>query len=98
MNARILCLFVLSAARFLSYAGELSSEMPEMPASYYAEMAEVKFRYHLNAEALDLLGQAMQKSPAAELRTRCRVGIAFVLEAQGKPDEALKIWKEMAGD
>ncbi len=67
-----------------------------MPSVYFCELAELKVRYKLYSEAEKLYQLALQKATDATLKTRCQSGMAFVLEEQGRCDEAFGIWERLA--
>jgi tetratricopeptide (TPR) repeat protein len=69
----------------------------DLPAAYFGELAELKARYKLYAEALALYTKAVEKAPGAEEQARYQLGIAQVLDAQGRGTEAAAAWKQLAG-
>ena len=65
----------------------------ELPYSYFFESAELQARYKLNDQALALYKVAFDKTKDDAAQARCLMGMAFVLDEQGKHAEAAELWR-----
>ncbi len=89
----------LTLAAYLFVQFSVCAAEPEettLPPAYFLDMAELKVRYKLYPEALALYKTALEKSSDKMERSRCQMGIAFLLEAQGNASESLNAWKRLA--
>ena len=91
-----IAMFTLAVNLLAAEARTAEPEAAELPPAYFLDLAELKVRYKLYSEALNLYKTALEKSSDKIERSRCQMGIAFVLEAQGNAAEALNVWKSLA--
>lgn len=68
----------------------------KLPASYFAEMAEVKRHYQLFDEASALLRQAIALSTSEADKLTFQTALAETLEAAGQAPEAAALWESLA--
>jgi len=101
-----MCRALMGAALLLNCVGlvHAESEPPapapgkerKLPASYYAELAEVQRRYGQFDEATALYKKALDLAVTDEEKIALKMGLAETLESAGKSAQATEEWQQLS--